>query len=127
MRHEFPCVSGGAVDSKPWEVRRLALATGDPSRNAALNTLGHCRSTALLSRLVQKLLEEPAQLERRALAAVRHQGRRDVARAIELPVADRRAAQSRITLWAALAAVSLLASDPALALARQQLPAGTRA
>src|SRR5262249_37010357 len=48
----------------------------------------------------------------------------NIARAIDLPVADRRAAQSWITLRAAL---TPLTSDPALALARQQLPAGTRA
>jgi hypothetical protein len=76
---------------------------------------------------VQKLLEQPAQFERRALAAVGHHGRCNVARAIDLPFADRRAAQSWITLWAALAALSPLASDAALAGTRQLLPAGTRA
>src|SRR4051812_428967 len=78
----------------------------------------------LLTRVEQKLLEQPAQLQGRALAAVAHDGRREVARAIDLPIPNRRAAQSWITLRAAL---SLLASDPALAGARQQLPAGTRA
>src|SRR5262249_61119787 len=77
-----------------------------------------------LPRVLKELLEQPAQCERRALAAVRHHGRRDVARAIDLPIANRRAAQSWITLRAAL---SLFTSDPALALARQQLPAGPRA
>src|SRR5262249_13890116 len=72
-----------------------------------------------------KLLEQPAQLERRALAAVRHHGRCDVARAVDFPIANGHAAQSWTTLPAALAALSLLTSDPALALARQQLPAGT--
>jgi hypothetical protein len=81
----------------------------------------------LLSRLVQKLLEQPAQLERRALAAVGHNGRRGITRAIDLPLANRHAAQSWIALRSTLAALSLLPSDPALALARQQLPAGTRA
>src|SRR5262249_58240014 len=79
---------------------------------------------SLLSRLVQKLLEQPAQFERWALAAVRHHGRGNVACAIDLPIANRRAAQSWITL---LAALSPFTSDPALALARQQLPAGARA
>src|SRR5262245_23833092 len=45
--------------------------------------------TSLLSSLEQKLLEQPAQFKRRALAAVRHHGRRDVARAIDLPLANR--------------------------------------
>src|SRR5262249_24414567 len=76
------------------------------------------------SHLREKLLEQSAQLERRALAAVRHQGRRNVARAIDPPFANRRAAQSWITL---LAALSPLTSDPPLTLARQQLPASTRA
>src|SRR5262249_22191537 len=83
----------------------------------------HC-AISLLSCLVQKLLEQPAQFERRTLATIAHHGRCNVARAIDLPVANRRAAQSWSTLRAALA---LLASDPALALARQQLPAGTGA
>src|SRR5262245_43812777 len=82
------------------------------------------RPRTSLTRVPQKLLEQPAQFERRALAAVRHHGRRNVARAIDLPVANRHAAQSWIALRAAL---SPRASDPALALARQQLPAGTRA
>src|SRR5262249_23563177 len=57
----------------------------------------------------------------RALATIAHDGRCNVARAIDLPIANRRAAQSR------RAALSPRASDPALALARQQLPARTRA
>src|SRR5215813_8112852 len=80
-----------------------------------------------LTRVLQELLEQPAQFERRALAAVGHHGRRNVARAIDLPLANRHAAQSRTTLRTALAALSPLASSAALALARQQLPAGTRA
>src|SRR6516165_8287472 len=98
----------------------------DPSRDAAQRSPHHdcILRISLLSRLVQKLLEQPAQFERRALAAVRHHGRRNVARAIDLPIADRHAAQSWIALWAAL---SPRASDLALALARQQLPARTRA
>jgi hypothetical protein len=59
-----------------------------------------------------------------AIAAVRHHGRRDVARAIDLPIANSSAARSRI---APRAAFSLLAGSAALALARQQLPTGTRA
>jgi hypothetical protein len=47
----------------------------------------------LLTRLAQELLEQPAQLERRALAAVGHDRRCDVARAIDLPVANRRASR----------------------------------
>src|SRR5262245_59329031 len=50
--------------------------------------------TSLLSRLVQKLLEQAAQFERRAIAAVAHDGRRDIARAIDFPFANRRAARS---------------------------------
>src|SRR5262245_36359879 len=69
---------------------------------------------------MQKLLEQPAQFERRALAAVRHHRRRDVARAID-SIANRRAAQS------CRAALPLLAGDPTLARACQQLPAGARA
>src|SRR5262245_36663885 len=79
---------------------------------------------ASLTRVSQELLEQPTQFERRALATIAHDGRCNVARAIDLPIADRRAAQSR---RAALAALSPRASDPALALARQQLPARTRA
>src|SRR5262249_53202911 len=67
------------------------------------------------------------QFERRALAAVRHHRRRDVARAIDLPIANRHAAQSWIALRSALAALSPRARDPTLALARQQLPARARA
>src|SRR5262245_10589909 len=93
-------------------------------RGTTLATSPIAYGLSLLSRLVQKLLEQPAQFERRALAAVRHHGRCNVARAIELPLANRHAAQSWIALRTAL---SLLASDPALALARQELPAGTRA
>jgi hypothetical protein len=55
------------------------------------------------------LLEQSAQLERWAIAAVAHDGRRDVARAIDLPVANRRAARSRIALRAALAGTAALA------------------
>ena len=73
------------------------------------------------------MLEQPAQLQRRTITPVAHDRYCDVARAIDLPVPDRRAAQSRITPRAGRAALSLLASDPALALARDQLPAGTRA
>src|SRR5215813_9161949 len=76
------------------------------------------------ARLEEKLLKQPAQFERRAIAAVRHRGRRDVALAIDLPADNGGAARSRIALRAAL---SLLACSAALALARQQLPAGTRA
>src|SRR4029077_14712873 len=76
------------------------------------------------SHLREKLLEQSAQLERWAIAAVAHDGRREVARAIDLPVANRHAARSRI---APRAALSLLAGSAALALARQQLPTGTRA
>src|SRR5215471_17940726 len=72
-----------------------------------------------LTRVSQELLKQPAQLERRALAAVRHHGRRDIARAIDLPIADRRAARS---CRAALAALSPRASDPALANSCQPEP-----
>src|SRR5262249_58173552 len=68
--------------------------------------------------------EERAEWGGRARGGVRDQGRCNVARAIDLPIANRRAAQSR---RAALAALSPRAGDPALALARQQLPARTRA
>src|SRR5262245_8451600 len=78
-----------------------------------------------LTRVLQELLEQPAQFERRALAAVRHHGRRNIARAIDLPIVNRHAAQSWIALRSAFAALSPRASDPTLALARQQLPAGT--
>src|SRR5262249_52354051 len=56
-----------------------------------------------------------------------HHGRCHVARAIDLPIADRRAAQSWITLRAALATLALRTSNATLARARKQLPAGTRA
>src|SRR5262249_36538622 len=79
------------------------------------------------TRVLQELLEQPAQFERRALAAVRHHGCCNVARAIDLPIANRHAAQSCIALPSALAALALLAGDPTLPLARPQLPAGTRA
>jgi len=68
---------------------------------------------------MQKLLEQPAQLEGRPIAPVGHDGRRDVARAIYLPVANRRAARSR---RAALAALSLLTGSAALALAGEPGP-----
>src|SRR5262249_12094226 len=71
------------------------------------------------SHLRQKLLEQSVQFERWALAAVAHDGRRDVALAFDLPSTNRRAARSRIAPRAARSA--------ALALARQQLPTGTRA
>ena len=64
-----------------------------------------------LTRLKQKLLEQPAQLKGRPIAAVAHDGRRDVARAIDLPVPDRRAARSRIAPRAGRAALSLLAGE----------------
>ena len=69
------------------------------------------------------MLEQPAQLERRALAAIAHDGRRDVARAIDLPIANGGASRSRIALRAGRAALSLLAGSAALALAGDQLPA----
>jgi hypothetical protein len=121
--HPCPWHSQGVLAPRN---RRLGqkLTTSDPTRGAARTRSPRYGFILLLSRLEQKLLEQPAQFERRAIAAVRHHGRCDVARAIDLPVANRRAAQS---CRAALAALSLLTSDPALALARQQLPAGARA
>src|SRR5262245_62328180 len=80
-----------------------------------------------LTRLKQKLLEQRVHLERRAIAFVRHHGRRDVARAIDLPADNGGAARSRIAPRAGKAALSLLAGTAALALAGDQLPAGTRA
>ena len=80
-----------------------------------------------LPRFVQKLLEQPAQFGRRALAAVAHDGSSDVVRAINPPLANRRAPRSRIALRAGRTALSLLAGSAALTLARDQLPAGTRA
>src|SRR5262249_42674015 len=65
--------------------------------------------------------------ERRSVAAVRHHGRCDIMRAIDLPLANRRAAQSWIALRTALSALSPLAGSAALALAGNQLPAGPRA
>src|SRR5262249_5433936 len=79
------------------------------------------------ARLEEKLLKQPAQFERRAIAAVRHRGRRDVALAIDLPADNGGAARSRIAPPAGKAALSLLAGTAALALAGDQLPAGTRA
>ena len=72
----------------------------------------------LLTHLREKLLEQSAQFELRTLAAVAHDRRRDVARAIDLPIANGSAARSRIALRTRRAALSSLASDPALALAR---------
>src|SRR5262249_32472939 len=80
-----------------------------------------------LTRVSQELLEQLAQFERRALAAVRHHGRRNVARAVDRPAANCRAAQSWIPLRAAFATLALKTSNATLALARQQLPAGARA
>src|SRR6516225_1181895 len=80
-----------------------------------------------LTRVSQELLEQAAQFERRALAAVAHDGRREVARTVDPPVANRHAARSRIAPRAGNTALSPLTSDPALALARQQLPTGARA
>src|SRR5215510_15750831 len=80
-----------------------------------------------LTRVSQELLEQAAQFKRRALAAVRHRGRRDVALAIDLPADNGGAARSRIAPRAGKAALSLLAGTAALALAGDQLPAGTRA
>src|SRR5215510_10464069 len=80
-----------------------------------------------LTRVSQELLEQAAQFKRRALAAVRHRGRRDVALAIDLPVTNRCAARSRIAPRAGKTALSLLAGTAALALTGDQLPAGTRA
>src|SRR5215813_4865786 len=67
-----------------------------------------------LTRVLQELLEQPAQFERRALAAVRHHGRCDVARAIDLPVANRHAAQSWIALRSTLAALPFSPATPRL-------------
>src|SRR5262245_54941608 len=80
-----------------------------------------------LTRVSQELLEQPAQFERRALAAVAHDRHRDIARAIDLPVANHRAARSRIAPRAGRAALSSFAGSAAPALAGDQLPAGTRA
>ena len=80
-----------------------------------------------LTRLKQKLLKQPAQLKGRAIAAVAHDGCRNVARAIDLPVPDRRATRSRIAPQAGRAALSLLAGSAALALTGDELPTGTRA
>jgi hypothetical protein len=44
--------------------------------------------------LEEKLLKQPAHFERRAIAAVRHHGRRDVALAIDLPADNGGAARS---------------------------------
>jgi hypothetical protein len=63
----------------------------------------------------------------RALAAVAHDGNRDVARPIDLPIPNRRAAQSRIALRAGSPALPPLAGSPALALTGDELPATTRA
>src|SRR5262249_54061073 len=79
------------------------------------------------SHLREKLLEQSAKLERRPLAAIAHDRRRDGALAIDLPAADRRAVRSRIAPRAGKAALSLLAGSAALTLACQQLPARTRA
>src|SRR5262249_59109735 len=62
-----------------------------------------------------------------ALAAVGTQGCRNIARAVDLPIANGHAAQSWITLRAALATLALRTSNATLARARKQLPAGTRA
>src|SRR6476659_994244 len=80
----------------------------------------------LLTRLKEKLLKQPAQLQPRTLAAVAHDRCRDVARAIDLPLANRPAAQSRIAPRAGRTALSLLAGGAASAGARQHLPARTR-
>src|SRR5262249_43873563 len=79
------------------------------------------------ARLEEKLLKQPAQFERRAIAAVRHRGRRDVALTIDLPADNGGAARSRIAPRAGKAALSPLAGSAAPALAGDQLPAGTRA
>src|SRR5262249_18293642 len=62
-----------------------------------------------------------------ALAAVGTQGCRNIARAVDRPATNCRAAQSWITLRAALATLALRTSNATLAWARKQLPAGTRA
>src|SRR5262249_6266097 len=80
-----------------------------------------------LTRLVQKLLEQPAQFERRALAAIAHDRRRDIARAVDLPVANRHAAQSWVALRSPLAALAHRTRNATLTWTRKQLPAGTRA
>src|SRR5262249_10555377 len=80
-----------------------------------------------LTRVLQELLKQPAQLERRSVAAVRHHGRRNVARAIDFPVANRCAARSRIALRAGKTPLSLLAGSAAVASTGDPLPAGPRA
>jgi len=115
------------ADGRPLSVEERSCSghqCNDRSIHDTLATAAIALRTLPLARLEQKLLEQLAQLEWRTLAAVAHDGRRDVARAIDLPAANRRTAQSRI---APRAALSLLASNAALALARDQLPAGTRA
>ena len=73
------------------------------------------------------MLEQSAQFELGAIAAVAHDRRREVARAIDLPIANGSAPRSRIALRAGRAALSLLAGNPALALAGNELPTGTGA
>src|SRR5262249_36143057 len=74
-----------------------------------------------LTRVLQELLEQPAQFERRAPPALGHHRRRDGARAIGLSIANRRAAQSRPS------PLSPPPTAPPPTLAPQQLPAGTGA
>src|SRR5262249_14080117 len=119
-----------SIRSRSSACSRL-VSTERPHRNLTVRRNAQYSPRALMSsprtsltRVSQELLEQPTQLERRALATIAHDGRCNVARAIDLPIANRRAAQSG---RAALAALSPRASDPALALARQQLPARTRA
>jgi hypothetical protein len=79
------------------------------------------------SHLGEKLLEQPGQFEGRTVAAVTHDRRREVARAIDFAIANRRTARLRIALRAGGAAFSLLAGSAALALAGNELPTAARA
>src|SRR5262249_1988783 len=85
------------------------------------------RSAQSLLHVREELLEQPEQLERRAVPTVAHERRGDVFLPVDFPAADGRPAQAGVALRTLGTALSLLAGSAALALARQQLPTGTRA
>src|SRR5262249_9179384 len=100
---------------------RLPASGGDARRGAG------SRSTQSLLHLREELLKQPEQLERRAVPAIAHERRGDVFLPVDFPAPDGRPPQAGVALRTLGPALSLLAGSAALALARQQLPAGTRA
>src|SRR5580765_2444809 len=86
-----------------------------------------CVTSAILPGLDLELLEQRAQRQRLALAAIGQDRRRRVRGAIDLPIDDRWRRYAGEPALAPLALDTALAPLAGLALADQELPAGARA